>query len=475
MKASCASQTHVGTTRVNPVFTGDSAAALRCEPSWRKLVTAVRGRSQFAVNVLTNAGGNSLNSVLQLALLLALGRLLAKDVYAAWLTAGAIIGIGEMASDFGTRLWAVRRFAGPEHAALTLKYCLVNKLLFTLASIAVLSLLPLNTLTASALLLSILVAATSPGSDPLLWYLRGRERLDVEAGLVLTCRLVIAIALATAAAFQMSLTVLLSAWLACNVIRIVWESRLPFSRPVFVGFRHVRLTRKGVQQSVIDVLPLGVSLTLAPFFAHSVLLFVTVYGSDSDVTQFGTAYKLVHSAGFIGTSIVVSSFARLARAVQTENGEAAQQIIRTKLLLVTAALAPICILGTLTAVPLAHVLLKPELKDVGVLIVLLMPGLYLTCVNMAVRFTMNAFAFNRQDVLAMIVGCAVFVIAFQMSEMLWLPIRVTVSWTLNEVAMLVVRWIFLKRHSRHHGVATGLVLSTLSGLTALAGTMFLYW
>ena len=442
---------------------------------WRRMLTATRGRSQFVVNVLTNAGGNSLNSVMQLLLLLALGRLLGKDVYAAYLSAGAIIGIGEVASDFGTRLWAVRRFAGPEHPGQTLKYCFLNKLVFTLAAACILGLLPLNTLTFSALTLSVLVASTQPSSDPFLWFLRGKDRLDVEAGLVLSCRIAIVVALISAAVLQVPLSVLLLSWLSCNLVRMMVESRLNISQPLFDHSSAADINAGDVWKNVCDVLPIGISLILAPMFTQSALLFVTMIGSDEDVAQFGTAFKLVLAAGFIGTSIVVSSFARLAKAIQTEDFAAAQQIIRTKLLLVTAALAPICVLGTLLSVPIASTILKPDLASAGAVMVLLMPGLYLSCVNMGAKFTLNAFCLNRQDVTAMLAGFLVFFMVFAWSLSLPLPARGALSWTLGEATVLSCRLTFLKMHGRHSGIPAGLVASTVLGLAVLAGSVHLYY
>ncbi|MCA9049077.1 MAG: hypothetical protein KDA89_10145, partial [Planctomycetaceae bacterium] len=77
-----------------------------------------RLRSQYVTNVLSNLAGNTVNSVLQLGLLLALARLLNTSTYAAFLTASALIGIAEISSDFGTRLWATRRFAASDDTAL---------------------------------------------------------------------------------------------------------------------------------------------------------------------------------------------------------------------------------------------------------------------------------------------------------------------------------------------------------------------
>lgn len=441
--------------------------------------SAIRDRSQFVVNVVSNAGGSSLNSILQLLLLLALGRLLGKSVYATYFTACSIIAIGEVAADFGTRLWAVRRFAGSENVKQTFGYCVSNKLVFSLLAIGVLGLLPLNTLPLSALVLSVLVATTQPSSDPFLWYLRGKERLDIEAGLVLTSRIAIVVGLIVTAMFEVHLAALLLVWLTCNVIRMVAESRLEICRPLFAHTETISIGIRDVWNNVREVAPIGISLVLAPMFTQSALLFVTIYGTDTSVTQFGAAFRLVLAAGFVGTSIVVSSFARLSKAIDSGDQDGWHKIIRTKFLLLTAALTPICICGMLLSEPVANLVAeltrKPDLATAGEVMVLLMPGLYLSCINMGAKFTLNAFGLNRQDVMAMLIGFLTLVIAFQFTPLLSLPIRAAVCWTSGELAVLISRLAFLRFQNRLQGVPIPLIGTALTTLVLLAGSLHLYW
>ena len=182
-----------------------------------------RFRSQFVTNIVSNMGGNSVNSVLQLVLLLALSRFLNTSTYAAYLTASALIGIAEIASDFGTKMWATRRFSGGTDINHTFRQCLAAKLFYTLMTLLVLSVLPLNLPAVTTLVILTAVAATQPATDPFLWFLRSQDRLDVEAALVLVYRLVQAVALFVAAYVGTNLQTMLLIWLACNVGRMVAE------------------------------------------------------------------------------------------------------------------------------------------------------------------------------------------------------------------------------------------------------------
>jgi hypothetical protein len=118
--------------------------------------------------------------------------------YAAFLNATFLVGLLEMASDYGARIWATREFSVSESPRSVLKNSVYCKVFYTLVSALALSLIPFNTLTAFDFLLSVLVASTQPSTDPLLWYLRGRERLDIEAVVVLAFRVIVAIGMLAA-------------------------------------------------------------------------------------------------------------------------------------------------------------------------------------------------------------------------------------------------------------------------------------
>lgn len=407
--------------------------------------------NRFLRNVLSNAGGNALNSVLQLGLLLLLSRMLGSATYAAWLTAGSIIAIGECASDFGTRLWAVRAFAGTTDPWNVLRQCLWNKLFYTCCALTVLSLLPLNTLAVSELLMALAVAATQPSTDPLLWFLRGKDRLDVEAALVLSARLCTVGLVVVAGWFALPLEWLLSCWLLCNVTRMVGTFRLPICKPLaetsFGGSAGTGFSQ--ICKGITDVLPIGASLVLAPFFTQAALLTLSIQGTDQDVNVFGTAFKLVIAAGFVGTSVVVSSFARLSQAVHEGDVERIQRIVNQKCRLLTQVMLPVCVLGIVLAVPVANLILTPELSAVGMAMILLIPGLYLSCVNMAGKYTLNACGRNWFDVVSLLIGFVAFgsayflltsVARFPWMNSVWL---VATCWTISELVVLMCRMYFV--------------------------------
>lgn len=217
---------------------------------------------------------------------------------------------------------------------------------------------------------------------------------------------------------------------------------------------------------------------LSPMFTQCAVLFVAVYGTASQITEFGAAFRLAMAAGFVGTSIVVSSFARLSKAIADKDDAAARQILRTKFLLLMAAFTPICICGMLLSVPVAELIsrltMKPDLATAGHVMVLLMPGLYLSSINMGAKFSLNAFGLNRQDVVAMLVGFMTLVVAFQAASSFALPVRAALCWMSGEVAVLTLRFSFLKAQNCLEGVPIWLICGTLAVLVALATSLYAY-
>ena len=88
----------------------------------------MRKLGRFGRNVISNAGGNAIHGGLQLALLLVLFQLLDDTACAAFITATYLIGVLEMASDFGGRLWATREFSLSQTPRLVLSQSLRCKL-----------------------------------------------------------------------------------------------------------------------------------------------------------------------------------------------------------------------------------------------------------------------------------------------------------------------------------------------------------
>jgi len=306
----------------------------------------MRKPSRYGRNIISNISGNAVNSVIQLGLLLVLIRALDDTAYAAFLSASFLVGLLEMASDYGGRIWATREFSVSDSPRAVLIQSVNCKLFYTIVSAAILSLIPFNTLSNTAFVLSVLVACTQPSTDPFLWFLRGRERLDVEAIVVLLSRVLIVIGMIVATLAELGLPVLLVIWLVGNISRMLIESRLAAVRPVLQitarSSDEYSVAGSGPQQSLFatvatikHVFPVGTAFVLTSLFQRATIFFLDVFATAQDVKIYGTAFKIVNTSGFLATGVFVSSFAMLAKAIDANDLNGVREVVRRKLLLVT--------------------------------------------------------------------------------------------------------------------------------------------
>lgn len=415
------------------------------------------GKSQFRLNIISNAGGSAVNSVLQLAVTLVLAFILEEPMLAAYLIAVQVIALCETASDFGARLWATREFSTTANPRNILTHAVICKLFYTLCAIAVLACLPLNSLHLTDFLLSAMVAMTQPGTDPFLWYLRGRERLDIEAAVVLVCRIAVALGVVVSAWLGAQLSTLLLIWFACNVARMAYEAGLTVMRPLFQNAVDVKVSAPRVLQTLLDVFPIGTSLFLTALFARIGILLLDMLGTPQDVTIFGMGFRLVAAAGFVGTSVCVSSFAPLVKAIEANDSNETRAVISRMLKLTTMILVPMCFVGIVCAQAVGDLVLPDRLAGTGALMVVLMPGLYLSCINMSLRFTLTAFKLNWYDVAAIVMGIgviALFIVSWDPQSRV---IAASLGWIVGELAVLTARLSLLWRHSHHNGVPTAAI------------------
>ncbi|MEO2015135.1 MAG: oligosaccharide flippase family protein [Fuerstiella sp.] len=423
---------------------------------------------RFGRNVISNAGGNAIHAALQIVLLIVLFLLLDDTGCAAFITATYLIGLLEMASDFGGRLWAVRKFSVSATPRSVLSQSIRCKLFYTLASAVLLYLLPRNTLSASGFMLSVLVAATQPGTDPFLWFLRGKERLDAEALVVLISRIVMALGMITAALLGADLTTLLLIWLTCNVLRILIESRLSIVRPLFEGtVTHDPRPLRTFGNTIAATFPVGAGLVLVCLFQRATPFLLEALATPRDIKIYGTAFKLVNASGLIATGVFVSSFALLTRAIESNDLNAIKAVIRRKLILVTIVFLPACLLGILFSVPVSGLFAHRDPGEVAQIMVLLMPGLYLSCINMGLKYTLNAYALNWHDVAAVVPGMAVLTLVTVFHGGLSWQVAAALGWGLGEFTLLIARLGFLWQQRKHRGVPVGVILGSVAALTLM--------
>ncbi|GAB5439805.1 MAG: hypothetical protein Fues2KO_01540 [Fuerstiella sp.] len=449
-------------TTVSAVPSGDSnlfGAAGKAHVSDSFLQTWISRikASRYGRNVLSNAGSNAFNSVLQLGLLAFLFYHLSETAYAAFLLATFVVGVLEMASDYGTRIWATRSFATATDVRSVLLRSIQCKCCFSLLSGVVFALLPMNSLPATGFWMCVLIAATQPASDPLLWFLRAKERLDVEAGVVMIFRTLATAGILAAAVVRTDLLVFLSIWLVANIGRMVIEWNLRSVEPL----RRAPIRRESdIAEFAVVVraaVPIGTAFVLTSLFQRLSIFLLEAFATPADLKSYGTAFKVVSTSGFVATSICVSSFAMLTRAVSDCDQQRQTAIVRRKLQMVTLLFLPAAMVGTLLTVPMADILRSAELTAVAEVATWLMPGLYVSCINMGLKYTLNAYSLDWQDVLTVLCGsCVLIVTTVCIGSAHW-AFAAAIGWFCGELTVAICRIVLLQRQQKHHGVPFAMV------------------
>lgn len=429
---------------------------------------------RFGRNVVSNSGANAVHAAMQLGLICLLFRWLNDVDYAAFLMAGYLIGLLEIASDYGGRLWATREFAVTESAEIVLRHSFALKGFYTLAGILIFSFLPFATLSPLALGLCVLIGFTQPGTDPFLWQLRGHERLDIEAAVVLAARTSIVIAMAVAAWFGGGMLVLLAIWLIGNVTRMAFTFR-SFSSLKQIQKQPTTATPDQLAQerrnpdrlsSIIgNVFPLGTALVLTCVFQRLSLYLLENHATTVEFNIYATAFKFVNTSGAIATAVFVSSFAALSRAIESNDRTALQQVIRRMLTLVTIFFLPVCLAGIWLIEPMAQFIPNRNVGQVATVLVLLMPGLYVSCVNMGLKYTLNAFQLNWMDVAAVAVGIVTLTtttLIFAQNTNWWLA--GAFGWFVGESVLLGARLLLLRSQQKHGGIPIAVITGSAAAL-----------
>lgn len=400
-------------------------------------------------NILSNAGATALGSAIQLLLLLALARWLPIEQFAVFITATATVGFGEMASDFGVRIWVTRQFAISSIIDGILGLGLLLKAIFSTLLTLVVLLLPFQLLTTQEALLVALVACTQPSTDPLLWYMRGKERLDIEALISLNWRIVNALLIGLAAWSGQSVPLLLSLWLMSNLLRIMVEWQLP----VLGALRRAALLGSGnvlgqIIQVVRQSFPIGIAFFVMALYQRLGVLMLGVLAAPETVAHFGAAFTLVASAGFAATSITVATFPKLARAVHEENWQEVSAIANRKLRLVSVVFFPSCLLGMYFAPFIVRIVYPSAYVESAVAMVALLPGLYISSINFALKYLMNTIHKNWMDVVSVLFGIGVFLLAVVSADPSQFLKVVGLAWGLGEASIFITKWAVLKHDAR---------------------------
>lgn len=420
----------------------------------------------FYRNILSHAGATAIGSGVQLVLILALSRWLSIENFAGFIAATAVVGLGEMISDFGVRIWSTRQFAIRDNSEDVLGSALLAKAGFSILLLATILLFPVPILSPEQALLAVLIACIQPSTDPLLWYMRGKGRLDVEAAVTLSWRLANAALLGATAFFVGGLTWLLLGWLVSNAIRTWGEWNMPLLGIIRQG--HV-FGMEGLRTRALSVarlsFPVGLAFVIMALYQRLGVFVLGKISTPEMVAHFGAAFTLVASAGFVATSITVSSFPTLAKAADAGEWGQVSNIVNQKLWLVMMVFLPACFVGMVVAPWVIAWLYPLAYAPAAVAMVSLLPGLYISSINFALKYVMNILHCNWLDVMSVIVGILIF-IAFLLfyKEGKQLLAVAGLGWGIGEASIFLIKWAVLHRDERVNQIKLGRHLAIFMAL-----------
>lgn len=403
------------------------------------LLSIAPRNSSFWRNTLFNSSASVVSLSAQLFLVVTLANFLSIAEYAAYIAAAAVVAVGEMASDFGARIWAVKQFATTDHVKANLKVFARAKIVTSSVFCVGLFFVPFGTLPKTLLLPVALIATTQPSTDPFLWLLRGKERLDIEASITVLWRLATVLLLIISAFLGGRIETLLILWCISNIIRMFITSRLPVVRSQLKE----NIFKNNDEVSTLHVLrnslPIGMAFFAMTLFQRLGVFMLDRMGTNEDIAIYGAAFTLVASAGFVSTALTVSSFPSLAKAVQVNDTNRITSLTSSTILLVLIAM--LCIgLGGITLAPLIFSILYPDaFSSASLVMVWLLPGLLVSSVNHFLKYTLNAITLSWVDLATVLMGLAIFVVSIHYSPIEALSIRTAFSWVLAELLIFILK------------------------------------
>jgi len=410
--------------------------------------------TSFSRNVISNASAHALGSIIQFVLGVCLARWLTTVNYAAYVTAVALIGVTEMLSDFGLRIWAQRRFASVQGNAVetgeVFCHSIVVKVLFSLIFGLPLVVYPWMGLTLGEAVIAVCIAVTQPSTDPLLWFLRGRERLDIEASVLFAWRFVNALFIILAAWSGASIDMLLTLWFAINVARVFIESRFELLKPArqYLNQLPTVIHVNELLRAAKEAFPIGISFALMSFYHRLGVFLIGERGNSLDVAQFGAVFTLVASAGFVGTSITVSGFPALSRAIGKGLNREAEAIAYRKIKLIALIFLPACLVGMALAPGVITLLYPAKFFPAAEAMPMLLAALFLSIVNFAMKYILNGLLHNWWDAISAVLGILVFSLVCLLPRWSFQPAGAAFAWCAAEMAVFVVKAIVLKVDGR---------------------------
>lgn len=278
------------------------------------LAPEFRGALRVGRNFVYRVASQVTSSLVNVGAMILLGRALSADGYGQYAFYYAFVPLIASLSDSGIGIIVTREIArAPQNSrrwlgdAIMIKGAVSGTFVLLAAVLAPLFLAPAHAL---LVVLVTLAGTLDFGQDISIWNLRARERLDLEALLLMVSQWVWVAAIAASLFFHLGLAGLLSSAVLAFSIRLTvaqWILRKHFYRPQF-DFDFARLRAIAAQG-----LPFGLALFGVVLYGRVGLILLRALASPADVSVYQVGFNLSTPFDFIATALCISMFPSLSR------------------------------------------------------------------------------------------------------------------------------------------------------------------
>jgi O-antigen/teichoic acid export membrane protein len=409
---------------------------------------------RFRKNFIADSSATAAGLVAQLLLIVVLARVLDTRAYSGYILAASLVAVGEMCSDFGTRMWAIRQTALGMDLRAGLRPILLTKLAYTALFAAGVALLVGHTIPAAGRCLIVAIAFLQPSTDPILWQYRGREQLYVDASITFAWRVGAAMLMLLAAWLSRDLILTLAAWLIANVTRVALEIawlRLrapPAAAQPHAAPSHAALELPSAGALIREVFPIGCAFVLMSLYQRVGVFALSRISDATAVAVYGTSFSLVTVPGFFAVSVSSALLPRLSRSVHTRSFAEATGTLDRGLALIAALSAALCLAGVMAAPWVFDLLLPARYYEGHLVMQILLPGLYVSSLSVLLKFCLNALSLNTHDAVASGLGIVVFVLVMVVPHWSVPSWGAAFAWNVGELSIFIARALVMARDGR---------------------------
>jgi len=346
-----------------------------------------------------------LGALVNVAGMAVLGNTLAAEGYGDYAFYYALVPLIASLSDLGIGAIVTREIARDRAAGARIfgDALIVKTVVSCLLLVAVLATAPLALDPARALLI-MLVAATALidfSQDVGVWILRGHDRQDLEALLLVASQLVWLGGIVLCAVLHAPLVLFLASASVAFVLRAalgLWIVRRRLYPPVFAP-QWDRLRRL-----ILEGLPFGMAMFAVVLYGRVGVLMLRGMATASDVAFFNVGYMLSQPLGFVSSAFNVSAFPSLSRAWALGPG-AVRPLLRRAVKFQFLAALPLSVGLFLLAGRVVPLLLKgADFQRAGVALQVMSLGLVPIFLNLMSRYVLTAFDRQRAYLWAILAG-----------------------------------------------------------------------